>query len=144
MITYVCKRNFFISLNNSLFQMECSGGERTEGVVQITLYLTVHGVNVTLTGINRVATTTCIENVVTLLNIVRVITTVQISPSLESGKNQMKRVYGEKTEDVVKTIPYLTVHPVSVTLTGINRVVAMASGMVSVLTLLRIVPVYTV
>ena len=123
--------------------MECSGGERTGGVVQASPSLTVHGVNVTLTGINRVATTTGIKSVVILLNIAHVITTAQISRSPESGKNQKKRVYGERTGDVVKGTPYLTAHPVSVTLTGINRVVAIW-GMESVVTLLRIATVYTV
>ena len=123
--------------------MECSAGERTGGVVQASPFLTVHGVNVTLTGINRVATTTGIRSVVILLNTAHVVITAQISGSLESGKNQMKRVFGERTGDVVKSTPYLTVHPVSVTLTGINRVVVV-SGMESVVTLLRFAPVFTV
>ena len=46
----------------------------------------------------------------------------------ESLKNQEVHRSGDMTEGVVDFTPYLTVHPVSVILTGINRVVIMSGG----------------
>ena len=111
-------------------------------VVVATSYLTVHLVSVILTGINRVVVDG-MECVVALNDIV-LVEAVQTTPVyMETGKNQEVHRSGDMTESVVNTFPYLTVHTLSVILTGINRVV-IVRGMESVVTLQDIVLVEAV
>ena len=92
-------------------------------------------------GIHRVVVT--LGGVVTPHNIVLVVTVQTTHVYTEIGKNQEVQKSGDTTEGVVDTSPYLTVHLLSVILTGINRVVV--GGMVeSVVTQQHIVPVVPV
>ena len=106
----------------------------------------IHGLTVgyqSVTQTERNLVVVSMVSVVILQNIV-LVKTVQITDVYtESGENQMVHRSGDMTEGVVVTTPYLTVHLVSVILTGINRVVVMV-GMESVVTLLNIVLVNTV
>ena len=112
----------------------------TESVVVTTPYLTVHLVSVIPAGINRVVIV--MESVVTVENIVLVVA-VQTTSLLGIGGNQEVHRSGDKTRSVVVTTAYLTVHLVSVLLTGINRV-AVVVGMEGVVTLQDIAFVKTV
>ena len=120
-----------------------ASGDTTGGVVVTTTYLTVHLVSVILTGIDRVVVVVFLESVVTLLNIVLVNTVQTTDVYTENGMNQMVHRNGDTTGGVVGSTPYLTVHLVSVILTGINRVVVIGE-MDGVLTLNHIVCVLPV
>ena len=97
-------------------------GEMTVSVVVTTPYLMVHLVSVILTGRNRVVTVRGMESVVTQQDIVPV-EAVQTTSLLSGGENQEVHRCGDMTGGVVVTTPYLTVHPLSVILTGKYRVV---------------------
>ena len=118
-------------------------GDMTGGVVDTSPYLTIHLLNVSLTGINRVAVVFGLESVAILQNIVCVVPVQTTHVYTETGKNQEVHRSGDMTGGVVDTSPYLTVHLFSVILTGINPA-AMMIGMETVVARLNIVLVHTV
>ena len=93
-------------------------GDTTESVVITTSYLTAHLLSVILTEISRVVIVIGMETVVTQQNIVLVGTVQTTHAYPKTGKNLMVHRSGHTTESVVMTTPYLTVHLVSVILTG--------------------------
>ena len=113
-------------------------GGMTESVVVNTAYLTVHLLSVILTGRTRVVVVALLESVVIRQDIVLVGGVQTTHVYTGTGKNQEVHKSGGVTESVVETSPYLTVHVLSVILTGIIRVVVVAIW-VSVVTLQNIV-----
>ena len=90
-------------------------------MVGTTAYQTVQLVSAILTGIDHVVV--FIATVVEQQKVVLVRTVQTTHVYTESGKNLEAHKSGDMTGGVVYTSPYLTVHQVSVILTGINRVV---------------------
>ena len=99
-------------------QMVHKSGDMTGCVVKSTLYLTVHLLNVILTGNIRVVIAGCTETVVTqqIIVLVRIAQTTNVFT--KTGKNQMVHRSRDMTGCVVKCTLYLTVHLLNVILTG--------------------------
>ena len=104
----------------NLIQRSVDSGDTTGGAVNTISYLTVHLLNVILTGINRVVIVKT-ERVVTQMNIV-IVTAVLTTSYSKTGMTLMVHKSGGMTGSVVVTTPYLTVHRLSVILTGNTRV----------------------
>ena len=105
-------------------------GDTMEGVVFISHYLTVHLLNVILTGNILVVKAEGTENVVRQHNIVRVSTVQTLHVLINSGQSQKAHRSGDMTGTVVKCIPYLTVHLLNVILTEVYRVVMKMASVV--------------
>ena len=105
-------------------------GGLTDDVVENTDGLIIEYQSVILTGINRVVVVDGMESVETLQIIVLVTTVQTTDVYTKSGEIQMEHRSGDTTDSVVVTTPYLTVHLVSVILTGRTRVVVGIVGII--------------
>ena len=103
-------------------------------MVEITSYLTVeYLLSVIHMGGTRVVVIGGMEDVVTSQELVLVLAVQTPHVYTETGKNQMVHRSGDMTGGVVLTIPYLTVHLLSVIHMGGTRVVVIG-GMEGVVT----------
>ena len=93
-------------------------------MVVTTPNLTVHLVSVILMESTLAVMMSSGDSVATPNIMIVLVTPVQTTGYSKTGMNQMAHRSGDTTGSVVDTTPYLTVHLVSVILTGKNRVVA--------------------
>ena len=103
---------------------ERRNGDMTENVAKTVPYLTVHQHNVILTGKIHVVQKPGMGRYAATRHLsVLVMNVWTIGLYTKTGENQKANRNGDMTENAAKTVPYLTVHQLSATLTETLHVV---------------------